>query len=56
MTTTNAFHFNKEITGELGDMFQNDIEHCTQLTPEFGKALTVEEVRRMVCQFIHAIL
>ena len=34
---TNAFIFNKEITGELNDMFQNDIEHCTQLTPEFWK-------------------
>ena len=34
---TNAFIFNKEITGELNEMFQNDIEHCTQLTPEFWK-------------------
>ena len=34
---TNAFIFNKEITGELNKMFQNDIEHCTQLTPEFWK-------------------
>lgn len=34
---TNAFIFNKEITGELNEMFRNDIEHCTQLTPEFWK-------------------
>lgn len=34
---TNAFIFNKEITDELNDMFYNDIEHCTQLTPEFWK-------------------
>ena len=34
---TNAFIFDKRITGELNNMFRNDIEHCTQLTPEFWK-------------------
>ena len=54
---TNAFIFNKEITGELNEMFQNDIEHCTQLTPEFWKKRSPwKKFVRMVCQFIHAIL
>ena len=34
---TNAFIFDTKITGELNTMFRNDIEHCTQLTPEFWK-------------------
>lgn len=34
---TNAFIFNKQITSELNDIFRTDIEHCTQLTPEFWK-------------------
>nr|APO32710.1 ABC transporter transmembrane region [uncultured bacterium] len=34
---TNAFIFDKKTTGELNNMFRNDIEHCTQLTPEFWK-------------------
>lgn len=36
---TNAFIFDKRITGELNNMFRNDIEHCTQLTPEFWKSV-----------------
>lgn len=38
---TNAFIFDKKTTAELNDMFHNDIEHCTQLTPEFWKKRTV---------------
>lgn len=38
---TNAFIFDKKTTTELNDMFYNDIEHCTQLTPEFWKKRTV---------------
>lgn len=38
---TNAFIFDKQTTAELNDMFHNDIEHCTQLTPEFWKKRTV---------------
>lgn len=38
---TNAFIFDKKTTAELNDMFNNDIEHCTQLTPEFWKKRTV---------------
>lgn len=38
---TNAFIFDKKTTAELNDMFYNDIEHCTQLTPEFWKKRTV---------------
>lgn len=38
---TNAFIFDKETTDELNDMFHNDIEHCTQLTPEFWRKRTV---------------
>ena len=34
---TNAFIFDKKTTAELNTMFRNDIEHCTQLTPEFWK-------------------
>lgn len=34
---TNAFIFDKKTTAELNAMFQNDIEHCTQLTPAFWK-------------------
>lgn len=34
---TNAFIFNKQITGELNEIFRADIEQCTQLTPEFWK-------------------
>ena len=34
---TNAFIFDKKTTAELNSMFHNDIEHCTQLTPEFWK-------------------
>ena len=53
---TNAFIFDKKTTAELNSMFHNDIEHCTQLTPEFWKkAFTLEKVRRMVCEFIHPI-
>ena len=29
--------FDKKTTAELNTMFRNDIEHCTQLTPEFWK-------------------
>ena len=39
---TNAFIFDKKTTGELNNMFRNDIEHCTQ-------AFSMEEVRRLVC-------
>ena len=35
---TNAFIFDKKTTAELNTMFRNDIEHCTQLTPEFWKS------------------
>ena len=38
---TNAFIFDKKTTAELNEMFHNDIEHCTQLTPEFWKKRTV---------------
>lgn len=38
---TNAFIFDKKTTEELNTMFRNDIEHCTQLTPEFWKKRTV---------------
>lgn len=34
---TNAFIFDTQITSELNDMFHEDIEHCTKLTPEFWK-------------------
>lgn len=34
---TNAFIFDKKTTAELNAMFKKDIEHCTQLTPEFWK-------------------
>ncbi len=33
----NAFIFDKEITDELTDLFQEDKEHCTELTPEVWK-------------------
>lgn len=36
---TNAFIFDKKTTAELNTMFRNDIEHCTQLTPEFWKSV-----------------
>lgn len=34
---TNAFIFDKKITAELNVMFNEDIAHCTQLTPELWK-------------------
>lgn len=34
---TNAFIFDSRTTDELNAMFRKDIEHCTQLTPEFWK-------------------
>lgn len=34
---TNAFIFDKGTTAELNKMFYTDIEHCTQMTPEFWK-------------------
>lgn len=33
----NAFIFDKEITNELTDLFQEDKGHCTELTPEVWK-------------------
>lgn len=33
----NAFIFDKEITDELTNLFQEDISHCTELTPEVWK-------------------
>lgn len=34
---TNAFIFDQRTTAELNKMFYTDIEHCTQMTPEFWK-------------------
>lgn len=34
---TNAFIFDREITRQLNEIFDNDIEQCTQLTPEYWK-------------------
>lgn len=34
---TNAFIFDKQVTHELNEMFDADVTHCTQLTPEFWK-------------------
>ena len=33
----NTKEYVEGIRSELNEMFQNDIEHCTQLTPEFWK-------------------
>lgn len=34
---TNAFIFDKQFTRQLNDVFEEDIRHCTQLTPEMWK-------------------
>ncbi|MEG0453998.1 MAG: phospholipase D-like domain-containing protein, partial [Bacteroides sp.] len=34
---TNAFIFDKEVTQELNEMFDEDVANCTQLTPEYWK-------------------
>lgn len=34
---TNAFIFDKEVTHELNEMFDEDVANCTQLTPEYWK-------------------
>lgn len=34
---TNAFIFNKQFTQQLNNVFEEDITHCTQLTPEMWK-------------------
>lgn len=34
---TNAFIFNKPFTQQLNNVFETDITHCTQLTPEMWK-------------------
>lgn len=34
---TNAFIFDKQVTGELNNIFRADIGQCTEMTPEFWK-------------------
>ncbi len=34
---TNAFFFDPEVTSELNDVFEADMQHCTVLTPELWK-------------------
>lgn len=34
---TNAFIFDKEVTDQLNEMFDDDIKDCIQLTPEYWR-------------------
>ena len=34
---TNAFIFDKQVTKQLTDLFENDLENCTKMTPDYWK-------------------
>ena len=34
---TNAFIFDKQVTKQLTDLFETDLENCTKMTPDYWK-------------------